>query len=210
MFYIDFLMRYKLHEKGIACIDVRFIGSSADTEMNVFVELHFRIFINSKWMSLASVCMLVMCTAGADASPSASHILFHACVCAALPSTSLRLAQTFPDGELRLADDTENVSIVGISSVDSQHLILADWYNRAVKEVETRTVSVRRVYREREAGWDVINVRVLHSSAGEHIAVLEWRVSPQTGRVSIIRRDGDAHSQPAHFTFDIADRNAVR
>ena len=203
-------MHYKVNDKRIAYIDVSFIVSSADTEMNVLAELHFRIFINSTWMSLASVCMLVTCIAVAYASPSASHILFHACVCAALPATSLRLAQTFPRAELRLAYDTLDVNIRGISAVDSQHLILADFNNDAVKEVETRTGSVRTGYREGEAGWRVSNVRVLHDSAGEHIAVLEWRVSPQTGRVSIIRRDGDAHSQPAHFTFDIADRNAVR
>ena len=60
-----------------------------------------------------------------------------------------------------------------------------------------------RVYMEREKGWVVSNVRALHDSAGEHIAVLEGRDSPRVGRVSIISRGRDSDSQPRHFTFDI-------
>ena len=119
-----------------------------------------------------------------------------------MPSSALRLAHTITSLQLRLNDDTDDVIIVGISAVDSQHLLLADYRNGAVKEVEPRTGSVRRVFREREAGWRVYNVRALHKSAGEHIAVLEGSESGRKGRVSIIRLDGDAHSQRAHFTFD--------
>ena len=124
-----------------------------------------------------------------------------------------RIEREFDINTLRLREDMQKADIRGFCAVDKELLLLADYNNRAVKELHLPTGRVELVYSELEDGWRVCNVHEMCDAAREFLVLLELKVPPLSDillpfskphetRLSVVGKQGGKYCDVTHFALE--------
>ena len=121
------------------------------------------------------------------------------------PSNGLRLMQTIKEADLKLAADTNDVHITGVTRRSDDVLLLADYFNLAVKSLRVSTGEVVTVFRESNSDWSVCIAREFKDAVGDLLVVTEKitsRGEDKDTRVCINRKQAETYNTTLTFPLE--------
>ena len=105
-----------------------------------------------------------------------------------------------------MLDDTYHADIYGMKALNTDILMVSDFYNQKVKTVQVSTDKIKIIFSEKDADWNVSNALQIHGTR-DLLLVMEWKSAKET-RICFARKD-KADKFQTEQNISIADNDSV-